>query len=86
MQMVATDIPVVLVGAAVDGGKVSMLVTVNPIGQSSGLSAKEVLAAALPAVDGRGGGKADSAQGGGSRPEGLEDALQAARAFLAARA
>ena len=86
MQMVARDIPVVLVGAAVDGEKVSMLVTVNPIGQSSGLSAKEILAVALPFVDGRGGGKADSAQGGGSRPEGLEDALQAARAFLAARA
>ena len=29
LQMVATDIPVVLVGAAVDAGKVSLLVTVN---------------------------------------------------------
>jgi len=86
MQMVARDIPVVLVGAAVDGDKVSMLVTVNPIGQSTGLSAKEILAVALPFVEGRGGGKADSAQGGGSRPDGLEDAMRAAREFLAARA
>jgi alanyl-tRNA synthetase len=86
LQMVAQDIPVVLVGAAVDGEKVSLMVTVNPIGQSAGLSAREILAAALPSVDGRGGGKADSAQGGGSKPAGVEDALAAARAFLAARA
>jgi alanyl-tRNA synthetase len=86
LQMVAQDVPVVLVGAAVDAGKVSLMVTVNTIGQSAGLSAREILAAALPAVDGRGGGKADTAQGGGSRPAGVEDALAAARAFLAARA
>jgi alanyl-tRNA synthetase len=85
-QMVAKEFAVVLVGAAVDGDKVSLMVTVNAMGQADGLSAREVLAAALPAVDGRGGGKADSAQGGGSRPAGVEDALAAARAFLAARA
>ncbi len=86
LQMTATDIPVVLVGAAVDAGKVSLLVSVNPIGQQAGLSAKDILAAALPAVDGRGGGKADAAQGGGSKPEGVEAALRAAREYLAARA
>jgi alanyl-tRNA synthetase len=86
LQMTATDIPVVLVGAAVDAGKVSLLVTVNPMGQREGLSAKDILAAALPAVEGRGGGKADAAQGGGSRPEGVEAALLAAREYLAARA
>jgi alanyl-tRNA synthetase len=86
MQIVAKDFPVVLVGAAVEGAKVSLLVTVNQIGVAAGLSAREILSAALPSVDGRGGGKADAAQGGGSRPEGVEDALAAARAFLAARA
>jgi alanyl-tRNA synthetase len=84
--MVSTEFPVVLVGAAVDSGKVSLLVTVNPIGQQAGFSARDILAAALPAVDGRGGGKADAAQGGGSRPEGVEAALVAAREYLAARA
>jgi alanyl-tRNA synthetase len=86
MQMVAKEFPVVLVGAAVDGGKVSLLVAVNQQGQAAGLSAREILAAALPAVDGRGGGKADSAQGGGSNPAGVDQALRAAREFLAARA
>jgi alanyl-tRNA synthetase len=86
LQMVARDIPVVLVGAAVEGQKVSLLVTVNGPGQARGLSAREILAAALPAVGGRGGGKADAAQGGGSNPAGVDDALRAAREFLAARA
>ncbi|MGB7982229.1 MAG: alanine--tRNA ligase [Candidatus Nanopelagicales bacterium] len=86
LQLVSRDFPVVLVGAAVAGGKVSLLVSVNQRGQEAGLSAREVLAAALPAVDGRGGGKTDTAQGGGSRPAGVEDALRAAREFLAARA
>jgi alanyl-tRNA synthetase len=86
LQMVAKDIPVVLVGAAVEGPKVSLLVTVNAPGQQSGLSAREILAAALPAVAGRGGGKADAAQGGGTNPAGVQDALRAAREFLGARA
>ncbi|MCU0301969.1 MAG: alanine--tRNA ligase [Candidatus Nanopelagicales bacterium] len=86
LQMVSTDIPVVLVGAASDGAKASLLVTVNTPGQAAGLSAREILAAALPAVEGRGGGKADAAQGGGAKPAGITDALRAAREFLAARA
>ncbi len=86
LQMVSSEFPVVLVGAAVDGGKVSLLASVNALGQQRGLSAREVLAAALPAVEGRGGGKADTAQGGGSRPEGVDAALQAARDYLSARA
>ncbi len=84
-QMVAKDFPVVLVGAAVAGDKVSIMVTVNGAGQAAGLSAREILAAALPAVGGRGGGRDDSAQGGGTNPAGVADALAGARAFLAAR-
>jgi alanyl-tRNA synthetase len=82
MQMVASEIPVVLVGAAIDAGKVAVLVRVNELGQSRGLSAKEILARTLPHVDGRGGGKADSAQGGGMKPAGVEAALAAAREFV----
>jgi alanyl-tRNA synthetase len=85
MQHVATDVPIILVGAAVADGKVSMLVTINRPAQSAGFSAREVLAAALPSVGGRGGGKDDAAQGGGSKPEGLSAAFEAARRFIAAR-
>ena len=41
-----------------------------------------MLAAALPAVGGRGGGKADVAQGGGSDPAGVPQALSAVQAVL----
>jgi alanyl-tRNA synthetase len=85
LQLVSRQAPVVLVGAADVDGKVSLLASVNDLAQAQGVSAREVLAAALPAIEGRGGGKADTAQGGGSRPEGIAAALQAARDFLAAR-
>ena len=86
MDYVSRELPVVLVGAATEGAKVSVLVTANALAQEQGASAREILAAALPAVGGRGGGKADTAQGGGTNPAGVDDALRAAREFLAARA
>ncbi len=43
------------------------------------------LNAQLPAIEGRGGGKADVAQGGGSKPDGIDDALAAVRSTVAAR-
>ena len=77
--------PVVVLGVAVSDGKVALVASVNEVGQQLGLTAKEVLAAALPAVDGRGGGKADVAQGGGSEPAGVPKAIAAVRTALAAR-
>lgn len=74
-----------LLVATADDGKISLAAAVNQRGQDAGLSARELLAAALPAVDGRGGGKVDMAQGGGSKPEGLEDAFTAVRDFVAGR-
>lgn len=74
-----------LLVATADAGKISLAAAVNQRGQDAGLSARELLAAALPAVDGRGGGKVDMAQGGGSKPEGLEDAFTAVRDFVAGR-
>ncbi len=86
LQAVATDVPVVLVGAAVDGPKVSMLAAVNDIARRSGFSAREILSVALPYVNGRGGGRDDIAQGGGSSPSGVLRAMEAVREQLAARA
>jgi len=77
--------PVVVVGASVDEDKVALVAAVNETGQKSGIVAKDVLAAALPAVAGRGGGKSDVAQGGGSNPAGLRDALAAAETSLSGR-
>ncbi len=85
MQMVSKEHPVILVGAAVEAGKVSVLVSVNDVARAAGFSAREILAVALPHVGGRGGGRDDAAQGGGSNPAGVEAAMTAVRESLAAR-
>jgi alanyl-tRNA synthetase len=77
--------PAVVLVLAVEGDKVAAVATVNDAAQQAGVAAREVLGAALPAIEGRGGGKADVAQGGGSRVEGIDEAVAAARALLAAR-
>ncbi len=71
-------VPAVLLGAAVNDGKVALVAATNEAGRASGLSAAAVLRAALPAVRGRGGGKDDLAQGGGSDPSGVDAAFAAA--------
>jgi len=57
-------------------GKVSLLVSVSPDLQQK-LDASQLLKAMLPHVDGRGGGKKDLAQGGGTKPEGIDKAFEA---------
>lgn len=47
-------------------------------GKAVDVSMLELLQMALPEIVGRGGGKADRAQGGGDKPEGLQEALEAA--------
>ncbi len=81
--MTSAERPVGIIGASVAGGKVSLIATVNSRGAAEGLSARDMLAAALPAVDGRGGGKQDMAQGGGGKPEGLAAAFDAVRGYVA---
>lgn len=79
----ATEPAVVLAVAASDG-KVAVLAATDERARDAGVSAREVLQAALPAVGGRGGGKDDVAQGGGTDESGIEAALAAARDAVAA--
>lgn len=76
------DTPAAVVAAAVANGRVSVMAAVNPAGQGRGLYANELLSTVLPRVDGRGGGKKDAAQGGGTNTAGVPDALAAAEAFV----
>jgi alanyl-tRNA synthetase len=80
------DRPAVVLLASESGGKVSLVAALNPAAQSAGLSANDVLRAAAPAVGGRGGGKPDVAQGGGTDPAGIPAALQAGEEAVAAAA
>ena len=76
-SFVRAEVPALVVGAAVLDGKVSLVAATNDAGRAHGLSAAAALRAALPAVAGRGGGKDDLAQGGGTDPAGVEAALAA---------
>jgi alanyl-tRNA synthetase len=79
----ATEPAVVLAVAAGDG-KVAVLAATDERARDAGVSARAVLQAALPAVAGRGGGKDDVAQGGGTDESGIDAALAAARDAVAA--
>ncbi|MDT7547824.1 MAG: alanyl-tRNA synthetase, partial [Actinomycetota bacterium] len=73
----AADRPgAVLVAAG--GDRVTLVAAVNDAGRARGLSANDLLREAAAAVDGKGGGKDDVAQGGGTKPEGIADALSRA--------
>jgi alanyl-tRNA synthetase len=73
---------VVVVGA--DDGKVAVVAAVNDAGRARGLSANDLVGAVGPLVGGRGGGRDDVAQGGGTDPSRIDEALAAARARVAA--
>jgi alanyl-tRNA synthetase len=66
-------------------GKVSFVVATTAAAREQGLAAGALVAVFGPAVGGRGGGKPDLAQGGGSDPAGIPAALTALRAELARR-
>jgi alanyl-tRNA synthetase len=77
------DRPALVLLASEFGGKVALVAALNPAAQQAGLSANDVLRAAAPPVGGRGGGKADVAQGGGTDPAGIPAALQAGEQAVA---
>jgi alanyl-tRNA synthetase len=65
---------------APDGEKVSFVVATTEGARGRGLAAGDLVKAFAPAVNGRGGGKPDLAQGGGSGVAGIDDAIAALRA------
>jgi alanyl-tRNA synthetase len=79
----AADRPSVVLLASESGGKVALVAALNPAAVDRGLSANDVLRAAAGPVGGRGGGKADVAQGGGTDPAGIPAALQAGEQAVA---
>jgi alanyl-tRNA synthetase len=79
-----TDRPAVVLLASEAGGKVALVAALNPAAVERGLSAGDLIKVAAPAVGGRGGGKPDVAQGGGTDPAGIPAALQAGEEAVAA--
>jgi alanyl-tRNA synthetase len=66
-----------------EGGTVPYAVAVNAAAQDLGLSANDLVKALSVEVDGRGGGKADLAQGSGKDPTGIDAALAAVHRAIA---
>jgi alanyl-tRNA synthetase len=77
--------PAVVVVAAVNEGRPLVVVAVNDKAREWGLKAGEVVREVAPVLGGGGGGRDDVAQGGGSRPEAVPQALEAARHFVGRR-
>jgi len=64
-------------------GTVPFVVATTPAAQDAGVRANDLVGVVAAAVGGRGGGKADLAQGSGKDSSGIEAALGAVRAELA---
>lgn len=75
--------PAVVVIIGTGGDKPAAVVAVNDAAQERGLSANDLIGVIGPHIGGRGGGKADVAQGGGTDLGGIEAALTAAQAHVA---
>ena len=78
------DKPAAVVLASAADGKVALIAAVSPAAQQRGLSASDLLEAAAGPVGGRGGGKPDVAQGGGTDPAGIPAALSAVEKTIGA--
>jgi len=79
------DRPGAVLVIGVQGGKPSLVAAVNEAGRSAGVSANTLVRAAATLLGGKGGGKDDVAQGGGTDAARVTEAVDAARAELAAR-
>jgi alanyl-tRNA synthetase len=78
-----SDPAVVALLAEGDGDSVPYVVAVNPAAQDLGLKANELVTVLSSELNGRGGGKADLAQGSGRGASGIDAALSALLADVA---
>ncbi len=78
-----TDPAVVALIAEGDNASVPYVVAANPAAVDLGLRANDLVKTLAAAVDGRGGGKVDLAQGSGKTPGGIDAALDALRGEVA---
>src|SRR4051794_29739888 len=73
------DRPVAVAVGAVNDGRPVVVVAVNETARSWGLAAGDLVKTAATTLGGGGGGRDDVAQGGGTKPEAIGDALAALR-------
>lgn len=71
--------------ASEDGGRVVLMAAMTPDVVSRGVKAGELIKEIAPIVGGKGGGRPDMAQGGGTDPTKIGEAVEAAKTWLAGR-
>jgi alanyl-tRNA synthetase len=76
------SVPGVVALFSVADGKVSFVVATTAAARENGLAAGKLIPEFAPALGGRGGGKADLAQGGGTDPSGVDAAIRSLRSAL----
>jgi alanyl-tRNA synthetase len=81
----AADRPGAVLIIGVADGKPALVAAVNDSGRSAGVSANALVGTAARLLGGKGGGKDDVAQGGGTDASRTDEALDAVRRELAAR-
>jgi len=87
VRTLATDVrgrlpqgePGVVVVVGVADGKVAVVAAANDLAQERGVSAGDLVRAVAPLLGGKGGGKADVAQGGGTDASRVDEALSLVR-------
>jgi alanyl-tRNA synthetase len=89
LRVLASDVrgrlgarPGVVALFSANGDKLSFVVATTEAARADGLAAGKLVPAFAGSVGGRGGGKADLAQGGGTNPAGVPDAVAALRTAL----
>ncbi|MFL6240739.1 MAG: alanine--tRNA ligase [Actinomycetes bacterium] len=80
------DEPAVVALGSVNDERPAIVIVVSEAAQREGLLAGDLVRLVAPLLGGGGGGRPDVAQGGGSRPEGLPQALAEVRSIIASRA
>ena len=78
------DASVAGVLATVNGEKVTLLAVCGKEAVAKGIKAGDIIKAIAPIVGGKGGGKPDSAMGGGTEVGKIGEALSAVRGFVSA--
>ncbi|MBV9313508.1 MAG: alanine--tRNA ligase [Pseudonocardia sp.] len=91
LRALATDVrgrlgarPGVVALFSAAGNKLSFVVATTEAARGRGLAAGKLVPSFAAAIGGRGGGKAELAQGGGNNPAGVPEAVQALRAAVRA--
>ena len=75
---------VVLLGLKAEG-RCQLMARISPDLTEKGIQAVQLIKEISPLIDGSGGGRPESAQAGGKNPEGLKEAIDKAKQWLAAK-